>query len=84
MAEHRIRLTDSDIELLTAALAARHAGVGAEARRRIRRLIIRLDQCSAGNPNWTYCSIAGYDDALRLGQQLGNGDRDTIAERVAD
>lgn len=54
MAEHRVRLTDSDAELIVAALHARLAMAGPTRAIRIRRLINRLSDLEPGNPNWRY------------------------------
>src|ERR1700686_4130014 len=49
--QHRIRLSDADIDLITAALAARRAMRRSEAgRRELDNLIARLDNCAPGNP----------------------------------
>ncbi len=49
--EHRIRLSDDDIEEIVAALAARRAmRRSAQGRQHLDRLIHRLDQCMPGNP----------------------------------
>lgn len=52
MADHRIRLTDEDITLITSALASRWAGSGEERKIHIERLIARLSDGGAGNPSW--------------------------------
>jgi hypothetical protein len=52
MAEHRIRLTDEDVTLITSALAGRWAGSGEHRKRHIERLIARLSDGGSGNPEW--------------------------------
>ena len=52
MADHRIRLTDEDIALITAALRARAAMTQGARRHRIERLSERLAQGLRGNPKW--------------------------------
>ena len=52
MSDHRVRLTDDDLALITAALRARAATSGAMRRHRIERLAARLDEMSRGNPKW--------------------------------
>jgi hypothetical protein len=52
MTEHRLRLTDSDIALLVAALRARRAMTTGARAHRVQRLIDRLTECVRGNPKW--------------------------------
>lgn len=52
MADHRIRLSDEDLELIVAALRAREAMTARLRRHRVRRLIERLDSTERGNPKW--------------------------------
>ncbi len=52
MGDHRIRLTEADIELVVGALAARRAGVGRDRQRHIEALIARLSDGGSGNPRW--------------------------------
>lgn len=59
MASHRIRLTDEDLGLITAALMARTAMYGAYKKSYAARLIERLEECSPGNPDWLYGASAG-------------------------
>lgn len=53
MADHRVRLTDDDILLITAALKARAAMTSALRRHRIERLAARLLEMTPGNPKFT-------------------------------
>lgn len=50
--DHRVRLTDSDIDLILAALRARVAMLHGERLKRTRRLLDRLSEMVPGNPNW--------------------------------
>jgi hypothetical protein len=50
MGDHRIRLSDSDIELIVAALRARAAMAGPLRAHRIERLAERLAEGGKGNP----------------------------------
>lgn len=59
MQDHRIRLSDSDIDLITASLRARAAMAGAVRRYELLRLAERLAEGGRGNPTW----------------RLGNGQR---------
>lgn len=52
MGDHRIRLSDDDIELVVAALRARAAMAGSMRRHRIERLADRLSEGGRGNPKW--------------------------------
>jgi len=54
MADHRIRLTDDDIMLITAALRARNAALkeGGANHHRLNRLLARLEDGQVGNPQW--------------------------------
>jgi len=56
MADHRIRLTDDDILLITSALRARAAMAkeGTARRHRIERLATRLSEGVRGNPQWIF------------------------------
>lgn len=48
--EHRIRLTDEDLDLICAALRARAAMTTSLRNHRVQRLIARLSEKSRGNP----------------------------------
>ncbi len=50
--DHRIRLTDEDIELLLAALRSRRAMRSGLPLHRVDRLVARLSEASRGNPKW--------------------------------
>ena len=52
MAEHRIRLTDDDLDLIVAALRARAAMTSKLRRHRVERLADRLAELAPGNPKW--------------------------------
>lgn len=52
MRDHRIRLSDDDIDLIVAALRARAAMTGRLRRHRVERLADRLAECRPGNPKW--------------------------------
>lgn len=52
MAEHRLRLTDEDIDLIVAALSARAAMAKGPRLHRIQRLRDRLAEGRPGNPKW--------------------------------
>jgi hypothetical protein len=62
MAEHRIRLTDEDVWLITAALRARKPMARGVRRVHLERLLRRLVECVPGNPDW----ILGRMRQLRL------------------
>jgi hypothetical protein len=51
MKDHRVRLTDSDLEILCASLRARVAMTRGARRVAIARLLERLEECEVGNPN---------------------------------
>ena len=53
MPDHRVRLTDDDIDLIVAALKARAAMAGPKRRHRIERLAARLAERSTGNPKFS-------------------------------
>ena len=50
MTDHRIRLTDDDIDLIVAALKARRAMAHGLREHRVDRLVARLSEMSRGNP----------------------------------
>jgi hypothetical protein len=52
MADHRVRLTDDDLDLICAALRARAAMASGQRRHRVERLAERLAELSRGNPKW--------------------------------
>lgn len=52
MGDHRIRLSDDDIDLIVAALRARRAMTSDLRRHRIERLASRLADLARGNPKW--------------------------------
>jgi hypothetical protein len=52
MGDHRIRLSDSDLLLIIAALGARAAMTTGLRRHRVERLVTRLGEGSRGNPKW--------------------------------
>jgi hypothetical protein len=53
MKDHRVRLTDEDIQLIVAALRARHAMTRGARNHRVVRLAERLAEMAPGNPKWT-------------------------------
>jgi hypothetical protein len=50
--DHRIRLSDADLDLIVAALRSRAAMTNGLRRHRVERLAERLAECSRGNPKW--------------------------------
>lgn len=50
MSDHRVRLTDADLDLIVAALRARGAMTRGLRRHRIERLAERLSEMAPGNP----------------------------------
>jgi hypothetical protein len=50
MSDHRVRLTDEDLELIVAALRARRAMATGLREHRVDRLVARLAEMSRGNP----------------------------------
>jgi hypothetical protein len=50
--DHRVRLTDEDLELIVAALRARRAMTRGLRGHRVTRLIERLESTERGNPKW--------------------------------
>jgi hypothetical protein len=50
MAEHRVRLTDEDIDVIVASLRARTAGISGMRRERALWLALRLAEMAPGNP----------------------------------
>jgi hypothetical protein len=52
MADHRIRLSDDDRDLVISALRARMAMTSGLRRHRIERLVARLAEGARGNPKW--------------------------------
>jgi len=51
--EHRIRLTDADVDVIVSALRARAAATIGARGHRIMRLAARLDRLEVGNPKLT-------------------------------
>jgi hypothetical protein len=51
--DHRVRLTDDDLDLIVSALKARVAMAGPERAARIGRLVHRLTERVPGNPDFT-------------------------------
>lgn len=58
MADHRVRLTDEDAELIVAALNARRAGLTGGRRLRLDQLVERLSEMRPGNPGWTLGALS--------------------------
>lgn len=52
MADHRVRLTERELDLITAALRARRRGLSAKSGAEVLSLAERLEEMSPGNPNW--------------------------------
>jgi len=52
--DHRVRLTDTDLDVIVSALRARLSGVGDLRREYIERLVLRLEEMTPGNPNWKH------------------------------
>jgi hypothetical protein len=52
MAEHRVRLSTEDVELIVRALRARAAMTRGLRRHRVERLAERLAEGGRGNPKW--------------------------------
>jgi hypothetical protein len=52
MKDHRVRLTDQDVALIVASLAARAAMTTGLRRHRVFRLMSRLNEMTPGNPQW--------------------------------
>jgi hypothetical protein len=52
VSEHRVRLTDEDLEVILAALSARRAMYQGVRRHRLMRLFERLSEMTRGNPKW--------------------------------
>lgn len=50
--DHRVRLTDSDLDLIVAALRARAAMTRGKRREQLEYLALRLAEMAPGNPNW--------------------------------
>jgi hypothetical protein len=75
MTDHRVRLTDADLDLVVAALRARAAGVGLDTALRCLNLAMRLDERHAGNPWQRHDSIT----ALVRGKRPAKRPKDDIA-----
>jgi hypothetical protein len=54
VSDHRVRLTDEDLDLICACLAARLAMAGPARARAIRKLGLRLADTAPGNPAWRF------------------------------
>jgi hypothetical protein len=52
MGDHRLRLSDDDVELIVRALRARAAMTRGLRRHRVERLAERLAEGGSGNPKW--------------------------------
>lgn len=52
MADHRVRLTDHELDLIVSALQARRRGVSARRAAELDRLAERLAENTRGNPDW--------------------------------
>ncbi len=52
MGDHRIRLTDEDINLIVRGLRCRAAMTHGLRRHQVERLATRLAECVPGNPKW--------------------------------
>jgi hypothetical protein len=50
--QHRIRLSDRDLDLIVASLRARLAMMGRARREEAEKLIARLEDVAPGNPAW--------------------------------
>lgn len=64
MAQHRVRLTDQDIDLIVAALRARRAGLSGVSREECEWLALRLAEMRPGNPRWILWEDAQQDRPL--------------------
>ena len=64
MTDHRIRLTDDDIDLIVAALRARGAMTKGKRRHRVIRLAERLAELTPGNPRWILDADRQLQEAL--------------------
>jgi hypothetical protein len=58
MADHRVRLSDDDIDLIVKALVARRAMTNALRRHRVNRLATRLAEMRRGNPKLSLGELA--------------------------
>lgn len=56
MPQHRIRLDDSEVDLIIAALRARLAMTRGPRREKLERLLERLEDSGVGNPAWRFSS----------------------------
>lgn len=69
MSEHRIRLSDADIDLIVAALRSRAAMTRGIRRHRVERLATRLAELARGNPKWRIDEIGQTRE-----EDLGEGE----------
>lgn len=70
MADHRIRLTDQDVELIVASLSARLAMARGARHRQMVKLIIRLADGGVGNPAWRFDDAAPGADVVPINPTL--------------
>ena len=75
---HRIRLDDSDLELIVASLRARLAMTGGARRAQMERLITRLQDVAPGNPAWRLGGTGGYG-----GDGFGTKAREGYTRRIS-
>jgi hypothetical protein len=50
--DHRVRLTDYDLEVIVSALRARLPMARGKRKERIEHLVLRLEEMAPGNPYW--------------------------------
>lgn len=65
--DHRIRLDDNELLLITAALRSRQAMTTGARRARILRLLCRLEDVAAGNPRLRFSGTDAYPAASQRG-----------------
>lgn len=74
--DHRIRLTDEDLDVINAALRARLAMARGIRARHIERLLHRLDEVRPGNPRWI------HEDSAEL-RQVATRSRTAVTGRAS-
>jgi hypothetical protein len=70
MTNHRVRLTDADIDLIVAALRSRAAMTSSLRRHRIERLAERLAEGGRGNPKMRFGEMGQTHEELLDPEQL--------------
>ena len=72
VAIHRLRLSDEDVLLITAALRSRAAMTRGLRRHRVERLAARLEEATPGNPKWILDEFSQtHEEDLGLVKELG-------------